>query len=150
MGPTNCAGEINCDLHVDADLNELMAAANVRTFQAKNIAVVAPEHLGNDQFSATQLNASGTINASPQRVAAEAFKAESEFARVQANGEFDFDQISKLASGAAIPSSGFQLDGIIDLAQVTAMLPETTHLRDGVKLNSGLLQFHANLSLIHI
>ena len=144
LGPTNCVGKIDCDFQFAANLNDFSTAANIRSLTANNVAIVAPDYLGNDQFSAANLSASGVLNLSPNRVAAQQFKAESEFARVNANGEFNFDQISQLASGAAIPSSGFQLDGIVDLAQVTSMLPQTMHLRDGVKLNSGLIQVHAN------
>ena len=144
LGPTNCVGDINCDFQFAANLNDFSTAANVRSFAARNVAIVAPDYLGQDQFSAATLSASGILNLSPNRVAAQQFKAESEFARVNANGEFDFEQLSNLAAGAAIPSSGFQLDGLLDLAQITTMLPQTMHLRDGVKLNSGLVQVQAN------
>ena len=144
MGPTNCAGQITCDFQLEADLDALMASTEVRSFHAKNIAVVAPDLIGRDQFSAANLTASGNLNFSPERVAAETFNAESEFARIKVDGEFDFAQLSQLAAGAEIPSSGFQLDGVVDLAQVTTMLPETTHLRQGVQMKSGFLKIHAN------
>ena len=144
IGPTNCAGRINCDMTVAADMLMMSAKTDIHSFHATNVAVIATEYLGKDQFSAANLTAAGAIQLSSKGVSATGFQMESEFARMKADGDFDFGQLSELASGNAVPQSGFQLDGLVDLAQVTAMLPQTTHLQEGAKLNSGLLQVQAS------
>ncbi len=141
IGPANMAGFINGRMDVNATLHS--AELEFSNLEASQVAVIAPEILGNDQFSAQKLTTTGKINTNFKRIFANQFQAESEFARVTADGEFDIEQISQLTGGKELPSSSFQLDGVIDLAQIAAMLPETVRIRDGVQMNSGLLQVTA-------
>ena len=144
LGPVNAAGTIDSDGAITFDTTSNEIALNISNFTANEIAFVAPELIGQDQFVARSIQAAGELQANSMLVYANQFRAESEFARLNANGKFDVEQLMELANGGKLPDTGFQLDAAIDLAQVTAMLPETTHMRDGVKMNSGVLQVTAN------
>ena len=144
LGPVNCAGKIDSAGIANVNITDGSLALDVETLNAMQIAFVAPEVLGSDQFFAHSISATGELQANSNQVYAKQFRAESEFARMTADGQFDVEQLMQLAAGNKIPQSGFQLDAAVDLAQVTQMLPETTHMRDGVKMNSGVLQITAN------
>jgi translocation and assembly module TamB len=145
IGPTNCAGAVDARFAFDADIAESAASVAFNSLRATNIALVSPGLLGSDQFSAASASLSGELHVSPRLITASSFKAESEFARIVADGEFDIQQITQLASGKQIPQSGFQLDGTLYLARVAQMFPETMRLRDQVRLNSGIVQIQANV-----
>ena len=144
IGPSNCSGMINSQLSVAFDTVEGSLDADVQSFSGKQIAVIAPEFIGQDQFAASFINATGEIHLNSKHTSAREFKIESEFAKLTANGEFDFEQLVQLGAGTELPASDFQLDGVIDLAQIAAMLPDTSRLRDGVTVKSGILQVTAN------
>ena len=144
IGPSNCGGIIDSQFSIAMDTAKGSLDANVQKFTGSQIAVKAPELIGDDQFAANFINATGEIHLNSQHTSARDFKIESEFAKLTANGEFDFEQLAQLSSGNELPTSDFQLDGVIDLAQVIAMLPRTSHLRNGVVVKSGLLQLTAN------
>lgn len=144
LGPVNCAGKIDSGGTLNFDTTNSSLALDVDSLTASQIAFVAPKLIGSDQFAARSITAAGKLQADSNLIFAEQFKAESEFARMTANGQFDVEQLMQLAAGNEIPQTGFQLDAAVDLAQVTRMLPETTHMRDGVKMNSGVLQITAN------
>ena len=98
--------------------------------------MVAPNYIGDDQFTAHNLTASGNVRLNTKKIIAKQFKIESEFARANANGQFDIEQLIQLANGQEIPQSNLQLDGALDLAQIVTMMPETTRIRDDVEMKS--------------
>ena len=144
LGPVNCAGKIDAAGIANVNLADSSIALNVDSLNATQVAFVAPDLIGSDQFAARSITATGELQANSNQIYAKQFRAESEFARMTANGQFDVEQLMQLAAGNEIPQTGFQLDAAVDLAQVTQMMPETTHMRDGVKMNSGVLQITAN------
>ena len=141
LGPANCSGILNADVEIDLDLAAGEITAQLETFNARRVAFVAPEYLGHDQFVAQKLNATGRLELNSHSAIVDQFKADSEFAKIQADGKFDFEQLTKLGSTAEIPAEHFRLDGEIDLAQCLTMLPETMHIRKNVQVESGLFKW---------
>ena len=144
VGPIDCVGQMDGQLELAADMNSSTVAVDVNQFNLKEFIVVAPEYLKGDRFAARNLTARGRLNLSPTEIYAEKFETESEFARFNADGQFNVNQIMGLMNQGELPSANFQMDGVVDLAQMVAMLPETIGMREGVEVKSGLVQVHAN------
>ncbi len=144
LGPTNCAGHIAGNFSLTVNCRESAATLNIDALHGRQLALVASDWIGSDQFSAMELTANGDVQLAPGKITANGFKLESEFARIHANGQFDLEQLSQLADGGEIPQTGFQLDSTVDIAKIANMLPETTRLRDQVRLNSGVVQIQAS------
>ena len=143
-GSIQCIGQMDGQLDFAADLNNTTVAVDVNQFNLKNFVVAAPEYLKGDRFAARNLSARGRLNLSPQEIFAEKFETVSEFARFNADGQFNVNQIMGLMNQGELPTANFLMEGEVDLAQVLAMLPETTGMRDGVQVKSGLVTVSAN------
>ncbi len=143
-GPTNCAGFLSGEFRVDADLGHSEIAIEIDSLDARQIAVVSPRWLGDDQLSIVHLNAGGKLELGPQMIQAHEFLARSELAHLEANGRFDLSELIQLAHGKQIPHSTFRLDAAVDLPKMASMLPGTMRLRDDVRLESGNLRIVAH------
>ncbi len=141
LGPANCSGILNADVEIDLDLATGKFETQLETFHARRVALVAPDYLGRDQLVAQKLNATGRLELNSRSAIADQFKADSEFAKIHADGKFDFEQLTKLGSTAEIPREPFRLDGEVDLAQCLTMLPETMHIRENVQIEGGLFKW---------
>ena len=144
MGPMRCRGQLDGQLALAADTVRAALALDVRQLNLRNFVVAAPDLLGHDQFVARNLTGQGKLNLSADEVTAEKFSAETEFARINTDGRFNIQQISSMVKSGEIPNSNFQLDGVLDLAQIIQMLPQTMGIRDGVEIKSGLVQIQAS------
>lgn len=144
LGPSNCGGTVDSQFSVALDTVNQTFDADIQKFDGRHIALVAPDIIGSDQFAASFFNAVGEIHLNAQHTSANNFRIESEFAKFTANGEFDFEQLVQLGNGTELPQSDFHLNGSINLPQIATMLPDTMGLRDGVDVQSGVLNLTAD------
>jgi len=125
-----------------ANTNEV--AANIQTLQLVNPQIDAPELLNGDTLRVEQLTAQGALQLSPSRIFAQQFVVETDFGRVDANGQFDPGQLAQLASSETVlPDSDLQVQGEIDIATLLQRLPSTFQLHQDLTVESGKLQFTA-------
>jgi hypothetical protein len=144
VGPMNCSGTVDSQMALAIDLTKLELDIDATRLFGQNIALVAPQYLGSDQFNAQQITATGKLAATRRSLRASEFSAQTEFAALRVDGAMDWEHLNQLAGGDELPRTHFQLDGQIDLAQLARMLPQTVRIRQGVAMESGLLRFTAS------
>lgn len=142
LGPTQFAGDLDCEIVAACDLKNSSVAATVQSLNLSQLQMVAPQLIGNDRFQLASANSSGKINLSPALLSADNFKFNTDVGEVKANGSFDLNQITQLSSGQSTPATDFQMDGRLDLAALVKMLPNTFHTHQDLKLESGSATFH--------
>ena len=148
IGRAQMSGLANSEISAAYNGNTNEVAANITSLQLSNPQIDAPELLSGDTFRVEQLSAQGALQLSPSRIFAQKFVVETDFGRVDANGQFDPGQLAQLSasgqSGSSIlPDSDLQVQGEIDLAKLLGTLPETFQLHEDLKIESGTLQFTA-------
>ena len=149
LGPTETDGMLTADLNAAIDTATGEAQVAFKQADVTNLIVSAPELIGADELRIKNVTAAGNLTADPSRVTADQFQVVSDFANVSANGTLDLNHLAGLveSSGAAenvaLLNTPFQLAGEIDLAGVAATLPGTLHLHDGLKIESGSVNFQA-------
>ena len=146
VGPTRTAGGLDCKLKVAFDIAAARAQATVESMNLADFQIASQELLGPDVFQLASANASGQINVSPENLEANQFRLQSPIGRVEANGQFEFETVNRLAQGGAalgqgLPVSDFQMHGNLDLAGLIRMLPTTFHTHQDLQLQSGVANF---------
>lgn len=107
------------------------------------LVVNAPRRIGNDQIRLTNAWLQGNLAMTPQTIEADRLVCQTEVGSLKANGKMNWEQIAAVA-GARIPANNFQAEGLINLAPLIAMLPETFPLQEGMRIESGTVRFNAN------
>ena len=149
LGPTETDGLLTADLEAVIDTVTGHAEVAIKQANAANLIVSAPELVGSDEVRINNVTAVGNLTADPSRVSADQFQLVSDFATVRADGTLDLNHLAGLAASTtavqdvSLLSTPFQLDGAIDLAGVAATFPATLHLHDGLKIESGSVNFQA-------
>lgn len=143
LGPTQIAGELDCEIVAACDLKNSSIAATVQSLNLSQLQMIAPQLLGNDRFQLASASSSGKINLSPALLSADNFKFDTDVGDVNANGNFDLNQITQASSRQSTPATDFQMNGRIDLAALVKMLPNTLHTHQDLTLESGSATFHA-------
>lgn len=147
IGPTETDGTLTADLQAAFDTVAGTIQLAIEQANVANLVVVAPELIGNDELRISNLTAIGNLTVDPSLVTADQFQIASDFANASANGTLDLNHLTGLTSSAATVNEGtllnapFQLAGEIDLAGVAASFPATLHLHDGLKIESGSVNF---------
>ncbi len=144
VGPAQTAGNLNGVIQASYDAPSTSVAVNVEQFNLRGLALVAPELLGADQVVINNVDAKGTLQLSPTVILADQFNVGSELGKLNANGSFDVNQISNLASKGKLLDSPFAMDGQVDLARLIRMLPNTLQLHQDLEVKSGVVNFEAN------
>ena len=149
LGPTETDGVLTADLEAAVDTSMGHAQVAIKQANAANLIISAPELIGSDEVRIKSVTAVGNLTADPSRVSADQFQVTSDFASVSANGTLDLNHLVGLAeSNAAVENvsllnTPFQLGGEVDLAGVAATFPATLHLHDGLRIESGSVNFQA-------
>lgn len=118
-------------------------AANIQSAEIGNASIEAPAILGDDQFFLDRLNARGQIGLSPKRISARQFSVDTDFGRVDADGEFDPAKLADLSNGNQLLDSPLKMEGNLDIAKVIRRLPSTLRIHEDVNIESGTVQFSA-------
>jgi len=111
------------------------------------LAVRAPAWLGPDVLRTDSLRGSAQLESDGDAWHVERLTLDADFARLSAQGVLQADDITSMADWAKfvsqVPAVDLKVDGRVDLAKLTEMLPATLNLRETTQVKSGLL----NLSL---
>ena len=143
VGPANTTGTLNGKIQAAYDGPSNSVAVDVQQLNLDGFGIVAPELIGSDQLVVETLTANGIVQISPSIVAAQQFKVQSDVGDVIANGSFDLDQLTNLASGGQLLDTPFQMDGELDIAKLVRMLPSTLQLHKDLIISSGTVTFNA-------
>ena len=141
VGPVNTTGTMNGKIQAAYSANTV--SIEVQQIGLDGFGFVAPELIGSDQILIDQISANGILQISPSIIAAQQFQIQSDIAEIRAEGSFDIEQLTSLATGGQLLDTPFQLDGQIDLAKLTRMLPSTLQLHKDLIINSGTATFQA-------
>ena len=147
IGNATIGGTASSEVRAAWKANTNEVAANIQTLQLVNPQIDAPDLLNGDTLRVEQLTAQGALQLSPSRIFAEQFVVETDFGRVDANGQFDPGELAKLSGGTSaqgvLPDSDLQVQGEIDIAKLLQRLPSTFQLHQDLRVESGKLQFTA-------
>ncbi|MFK7766359.1 MAG: hypothetical protein AB8B55_04000 [Mariniblastus sp.] len=144
VGPAQTGGNLNGKIQASYDAKSTSVAINVDQFNLRGFGLVAPDLIGADQVVINSVDAKGTLQLSPTIISAKQFNLVSEIGKFNANGSFDVNQISNLASNGKLLDTPFSMDGQVDLASLIRMLPNTLQLHQDLDVKSGVVNFEAN------
>ena len=144
VGPAQAAGNLNGKIQASYDAKSTSVSVNVDQLNLRGFGLIAPELIGQDQVMINNLDAKGTLRISPTILSAKQFNVTSEIGKLNANGSFDVNQISNLASSGKLLDTPFSMDGQVDLARLIRMLPNTLQLHQDLDVKSGVVNFEAN------
>ncbi|MEZ6096192.1 MAG: hypothetical protein R3C03_18530 [Pirellulaceae bacterium] len=137
-------GTLDGQVVVGYSNNGNQANIDFQNTRLENIAVSSPQYLGADRVQLNSVVAAGNLTVSDQGANANEFDIKSDVGRVVTNGEFNWNQFAKLASETVLVNTPFQLDGQIDLARLTQMLPQTFQLYNDLRVESGTIRCQIN------
>ncbi len=146
-GPTQTDGTLSADLHAAFDTVAGTIQLAIKQANAANLIIVAPELIGSDELRISNLTVIGNLAVAPSLVTADQFQIASDFANASIDGTLDLNQLTGLTSSSStvhdrtLLNTPFQLAGEIDLAGAAASFPATLHLHDGLKIESGSVNF---------
>ncbi len=143
IGPSQMGGLATSKVIAAWDGTTNEVSTNIQSLQLTNAHIVAPQLLNEDRFFVEQLSARGAMQLSPRRIFADKFVIETDFGKLNANGQFDPGQIAGLSAGGQLPDSTLQMEGEIDIAKLLQRLPSTFQLHKDVTVDSGTIRFSA-------
>ena len=144
IGPANAIGTLDADVRAAWSSATGAGIADIKSLQLNSAGLAAPDMLGTDQVYLENVSATGKLDVSSHAIAADSFQATTDFGSVSANGQFHFDQLTRLASNGELVAAPFQMDGKVDLAKVMQLLPQTLHVHKDLVVESGSLSFQAS------
>ncbi len=110
---------------------------------AEELALAAPEYLGNDVVRLRQVGGQGTVTLQGEQIAARQLVIVSDVARVEADGLIRLGEFTPAGLFAALAeqqgSQPLQIGAQVDLAGIMRQLPDTIHLRPGTEVRTGKL-----------
>lgn len=143
IGPTVTTGRINGKIQSSYSAASNSVAMQVEQLNLREFAIVAPQLIGQDQFSLQHVTANGVIEASPNLVSAQQFNLQSDVGSLKAEGSLDLNQVTALATRGQLLETPFEMHGEVDLAALIGMLPSTFQLHQDLTINSGTVTFQA-------
>ena len=138
-------GQVTGTLSADAKLNwvyDEQGGATVQTsghVDASGLEVTA-EALGGDRLQFEQLEIPWKLSVTGEGVSVEQLEAKSEWVSLAVLGAMTFEEMRSL-SLESLPKQPTEVAGRVQLDRLAAMLPRTLSLREGVRIDSGELEF---------
>jgi len=147
VGDIQAQGTASCDALWQWKEGGRRQRMQVDRLQTGPLAVRAPAWFGPDVLRTDSLRGSAQLESDGAAWNVERLTVDSEFARLSAQGVLQAGDITSMADWAKfvsqVPDVDLKVDGRVDLAKLTKMLPATLNLRETTQVKSGLL----NLSL---
>lgn len=149
LGAIETDGTLSADMQAAVNTATGQTHISIKQADIAKMIVVAPQLIGSDELRVANLTAIGNLTVDPSIVTADQFQISSDFANVSANGTLDLNHLAGLSAASAstvdatLLNTPFQLNGEIDLAKVARTFPTTLHLHDGLKIESGSVNFQA-------
>ena len=108
-----------------------------------DLSILAPGRIGKDEIRLNSAILKGNLVITADAIQADRLVCQTDLGYLKANGRIDREQIVAI-TGARIPDNNFQAEGLVNLAPLINMLPDTFPLQSGLQIESGTLQFNAN------
>ena len=143
FGPTVTVGNMNGKVQASYSAATNSVAMQFEQLNLRGFGIVAPQLIGQDQFFLQQVTANGMIQASSSLVSAQQFNLQSDVGSLKAEGSFDLNQVTDLATKGQLLETPFEMHGQVDLAALIGMLPSTFQLHQDLVVNSGTITFQA-------
>ena len=143
VGDCQLAGSTECEGHVTWNkvANGQLAISTWGHSTTKGL-LLAGEFLRGDQLACEQLNLPWKLRVAGGQAVIEELKVDAGWAKLLASGTVNFAE-PKALPARQLPKRELSLRGNVSLARLAAMLPHTLSLREGVRIDSGEVQFHA-------
>lgn len=116
-------------------------------WEAAPLVFGAPDLLGNDEISTDYAKGNIDLMAADGILYFKEASAESQLGKVALQGKLNWDDLqdeSKQEKLAGLLNSQLKLTGNLDLAETAQQLPETMHLRPGMQITSGTVNFEVS------
>ncbi|WP_417379794.1 hypothetical protein [Gimesia sp.] len=116
-------------------------------WEAAPLVFGAPELLGNDEISTDYARGNIDLMAADGVLYFKEAGAESQLGKVTLQGKLNWDDLkdeSKQEKLAGLLNSQLKLSGDLDLAETAKQLPETMHLKPGMQITSGTVNFQVS------
>ena len=95
---------------------------------------------GADKIEAQTLRAHGLLCIEGMKISTEAFTAETEFAKVDADGEVDLPRLIEAFQGKEKLQDDFSVTGVVELPRLCRMLSNTLRIQPDTVIDNGKLQ----------
>lgn len=132
------SGELNADAKIVAE--EAGHLIEINQFAANNVAVRAPEYLGDETLQLTQIQADGTAHLNGARLEMDEFQIRSPIASLVAHGGMDVTVLSTHQILDALQHEDYEIEAQADLAAIAKLIPATLSIREGTEIQSGSAQ----------
>ncbi len=141
-----CGGTLATETHVawtdsPIHIGQGEFEIQVNRLTAEQLTLRAARWLKNDRLTVERFQGSGRVLQRGATTIAHQVRGESEFARIEANGQFDWAALAGALAGRQLPEDDFSLSGPIDLAHLLRMLPESVPMHRDVELRRADLAF---------
>ena len=136
-------GLISSDMNLNWAYDE-QGSATIQTtghVDASGVEIVA-QVLGDDRLQFERLEAPWRLMIDEAGIVVEQLEAKSEWVSLSAQGAVSFDELRSL-SLKQLPKQSTSVAGRVQLDRLAKMLPQTISLREGVRIDSGELEFSA-------
>ncbi len=108
--------------------------------EAKRFELVA-DALAGDRLRLDTAAGNWNLTIAGETITVRQLAVDADWAKLQASGSFSQAQLASLQR-AHMPQLAGEVTGKFELAQLAAMLPHAMRLREGVQIDSGVLEFH--------
>lgn len=133
---------------VSLDWGDASQTVDVRVLTVQDLALSAPQWIGNDQIQLASIRAAGKLAHRSGSWEADQLTIESDLGELTATGTAVVQRTDagKLTDEllTALRYGRFQVDGKVDLARLARMVPQTLRVREGTQVSTGQLTIQLN------
>lgn len=115
----------------------------LKNIRATNLTLGGSRWLQSDRLTIAQLTAAGRVALAGSRITADQLRCQTEFGEINASGAMDWRQLAAAIAGGPLPDTDFQFGGSLDVARLSQMMPTTLRLRNGVQIQTAVLDFQS-------
>ncbi len=94
-------------------------------------------YLSGDQIRLQQMETSGAMTLSPERVRFQKMKLTADYVRSDIDGELAYDEVFQALNTRRLPTTTITSSGAINVAMLANQLPKTLQLQDDLQLEQG-------------
>jgi hypothetical protein len=141
LGPVRLAGGISGKIEAELADGGKQQSVLLSNVDAQQLAFACERLLGQDVLQLSQAKGNGSAKLVDGVWQLRDLEIQSEVAALVGSGDV---RVSDFTSGKAIPQTDCDIRGVVDLARLMQLLPNTLRARQGVQLTSG--QAHVSLT----
>lgn len=95
------------------------------------------EYLSGDQLRLQQVETSGSVQMSPDRIRFQQMKLNADYLRSEVDGELAYDEVLQAINTRRLPTTTVSSSGAVNVAMLANQLPRTLSLQEGLQLEQG-------------